>query len=978
MFDRLSHLTKRQMFAVIIGVIAVIGLIFSLITNIALITRSDEDAIRFAVVGPMSGNSAKIGESMKQGVELYFDVVNDNGGINGNFLKADVYDDKNDPAEAARQANLIAASKAQAVIGHWTSETVLAAGKIYEEKGIQLIVPASVDPAVIKHHDWVFSSLFSDTHQARFLANYTRNVLGHKLVSMIVDKNGFGETLGNNFRDTYRRFGTKIRYTWEYDSSKPVVNQMQRIVKELKGYKDAGAIFLAVNEVDGARIIKLMRDAGIRNMVVGPNYLSTKAFFDTIKELPGKSDDFGRYTNRMLVTAPLLFDTANETAQNFKNRYIQKYGEAPDWVAAYAYDTAHMLVQGLKTVSEDEDAAGNLTATREGIKLDLAGRLREEDGIQGVSGNTYFNRDGEAQKPTFIGIYSGANIVSALTQLQPIKPGSNRNYIAELKRGRVLYVNDRFMYKTNVVYTGLQVNEISEIKLAENQFQMDFLIWFRYRGNFEPQNLKFINAAEPIKLEKPVDEQKIGDMTYRLYRVKGLFRFNFSDTYRVYGDHLVGVAFSHNKLNKNNLQYVVDVLGVALRPGETMRDKLEQSHAVKPSTGFVVDRAWIAQDIVPEGTLGNPSYVGFAADDPEFSQIDFGVIIQKGEIKIRDFIPAEYFIYIAIFALVGMIFAGAMDRRERGRFWAAQSWFLRLVSWPSMLLSAGNLALDFATQNLPDHYIDSIILGYELLWWLIPARIVGIALERFLWTPLEDHTERMIPNVIRVFGSVVVYSFAGCGIVAFVFEQQLASLLATGGLITMIIGLAVQSNIANIFSGIVINMERPFNVGDWVQIGDVDEGRVVDITWRTTRVKVRNGYVVSLPNGQVSEAQIHNFNSFDAVRLELPLYLDAKFPPSEASDIMEAGLMKAPNILDTPEREVRFKGIERQYNVWAAEYEIQFWIENYGRREEIAEKALSCVWEELALRGIRPFEDEEGSEPEVTVEDSVEMGSAGE
>jgi potassium-dependent mechanosensitive channel len=969
LFDKLTHLTKRQMFGVIIGIIAVIGLIISIVTNITLITRDDDDAIRFAVVGPMSGDSANIGKSMRQGVELYFDLSNGRDELGGSFLKADVYDDKNDPAEAVKIAEKIAGSNARAAIGHWTTETARAAGKVYDEKGIQLVVPTSIDPGVIKENDWVFSSLFSDTHQARFLANYARNVLGHKLVSMIVDKKGFGETLGNNFRDTYRRFGTKIRYTWEYDSGDSVVKQMVRIVEELKGYKDAGAIFLAMNEIDGARMIKLIRDAGIRNVVIGPNYLATQAFFDAIKELPGDSIEYGRYTNRMLVTAPLLFDTANETAQNFKNNYIEKYGEAPDWVAAYAYDTAHMLVQGLKSATADEEAADNLVAVREGIKLDLAGRLRTEEGIQGVSGNTFFSEEGEAQKPAFIGIYSGADIVSALTQLQPIKPGGNRNFISELKRGRVLYVNDRFMYKTNVVYTGLQVNEVSEIKRAENQFQMDFLIWFRYRGDFEPQDLKFINAVEPIKLEDPVDEQKIGDMTYRLYRVKGNFRFNFSDTYRVYGDHLVGVAFSHNTLNKNNLQYVVDVLGVALKPGETMRNKLEQTRAVKPASGFVIDRAWISQDIVPEGTLGNPAYVGFAADEPEFSQIDLGIIIQKGEIKIRDFIPAEFFIYIAIFALVGMVFAVGMDRRERGRFWAAQSWFLRLVSWPAMLLSTGNLALDFATQNLPEHYIDIMILVYELLWWLIPARIFSIALERFLWTPLEDHTERAIPNVIRVFGSVIVYTFAGCGIVAFVFDQHLTSLLATGGLMTMIIGLAVQSNIANIFSGIVINMERPFNVGDWVQIGDLDEGRVVDITWRTTRVKVRNGYVVSLPNGQVSEAQIHNFNSFDAVRLELALYLDARFPMMATSDIMEAGLMKAPNILDTPEREVRFKGIDRQYNVWVAEYEIQFWIENYGRREEISEAALSSVWDELAAHGIRPFEDN----PDTTV---IENGAA--
>jgi potassium efflux system protein len=566
---------------------------------------------------------------------------------------------------------------------------------------------------------------------------------------------------------------------------------------------------------------------------------------------------------------------------------------------------------------------------------------------------------------------------TALTQLQPIKSEGARNYIDELKRGRMLYVNDRFMYKTNVVYTGLQVNKIENLDVEKNQYDLDFSIWFRYRGEFEPQDLVFVNAVEPVKLEKPADERRVEDMIYRLYRVKAKFRYNFTDTRRPYGQHVVGVGFSHRLLNKNNLQYVVDVLGLALEKGETVKDKLDRSQALNPSTGWIVERAWMSQDIVAKGTMGDPAYVGFAATDPDFSEIDLGMVIKRGEFNARDFVPTEVFIYIGIFALIGTMFAIGMDRRERGRFWSAQSWFLRLISWPLLLLAGGNLAIDLAFQNLPDHYIRIVILVYDTLWWLVPARLVGLAAERFLWVPLEDHTERNIPNVIRVFASVTIYSLAICGVIAFVFDQTLTSILASTGLLAMIIGLAVQANISNIFSGIVINMERPFNVGDWVQIGDLEEGRVVDITWRTVRVKVRNGYVISIPNAKVSEAQVHNFNSFNAVRLELPVVLDAKYPLMETADIMEQGLGAAPNILDSPEREVRFKGVERHPGAWVSVYEIQFWLENYSRREEIAEGALAHVWAALIAKGIYPADK---PDPEILravgalIEDEEENG----
>ncbi len=955
--QKFHDLPKRERFIAILVAIAVLGVLFSLLAKVSLLLEDEDDLYRIAVVAPVSGDNAGIGRSIRQGVELYVKTINDAGGIDGTSVAVDVYNDQDDPKLAEEAARRIVADKrVRAVIGHWSTPAVQAAAPVYAEHGVPLIAPSAVHPDVAKTSDWLFTGLFNNREQAKFLANYVRNVMGKKLISMIVDKRAYGDVMGAPFAKTLLRFGTKVRYTWEFDSSANVVRQIKDIVAELKTKKDAGTVFLAVGGLDGARIIKMLRDASIRNVVVGTSALGTHAFADFVEKLPGRHSHAGKYSDGMLLTTPLLFDTANETAQNFKNGYLASYDRDPDWVGAFAYDAAQMVVAAmLEEYSEGvEETEGKITSSRQFIRDYIAGLDNPENALVGITGANFFDADGEGKKPVFIGIYNGINIISALTQLQPIKAEGARNYIAELKRGRMLYVNDRFMYKTNVVYTGLQINEIKTLELEKNQYDLDFLIWFRYRGKFEPQDLEFVNAVEPIKLTTPVEERQVGDMTYRLYRVKGKFRFNFTETRRPYGQHVVGVGFTHRLLNKNNLQYVVDVLGLALDRGETVKDKLEGVQALNPATGWVIERAWNSQDIIPKGTMGDPAYVGFGATDPDFSQIDLGMVIKRGEFNARDFVPIEFFIYVGIFALIGTVFAVAMDRRERGRFWAAQSWILRVISWPMLLLSGGNLAIDIAFQNLADHYIDIMIMAYDSLWWLVPARLMGLALERFLWTPLEDHTERNIPNVIRVFASTTIYAFAVSGIIAFVFDQTLTSILASTGLLAMIIGLAVQANISNIFSGIVINMERPFNVGDWVQIGDLDEGRVVDITWRTVRVKVRNGYVISVPNGQVSESQIHNFNSFNAVRVELPLYLDAKYPLLDSADIMEEGLAEAPQVLESPEREVRFKGVERHPGAWVSVYEIQFWLDNYGRREEITEGALSHVWDALMKSGIYP------------------------
>lgn len=960
-----KRLTKRQKFFHILGALGVLTIAISIATRFAFLLDRADAAVSIAVVGPMSGPQAVVGQSIREGVTLLVEHVNEGGGIGRGKVNLQVFDDKGDPAQARAAAEeIVKRGNIALVVGHWSDATVRAAADVYRKARLPLLAPAALDPATLKEADWVFSTVFNDVQQSRFLANYARNVLGHRLVSIVRNEAVYGETQAKPFEETYRRFGTAIRYSWSFDPRKAVDGQMRAIVDDLKGKRDAGVLFLAMSEVEAARLIVMMRDSGVLNPVIGPVALATRGFTEEVRRLSEESakiqgtrarpKEVAQYADGILMTAPLIFDTANEAAQNFRNSYLARFKTGPDWVAAYAYDSAKIALAVLKDVVGKEAVGGD--AERRALRNDLASKMSPATAMPGVTGAIYFDRNGEAQNPVLIGIYNGRNVISALTQLQPIRSTSNANYIEELKRGRVLYVNDRFMYKTNVVYTGVQVNQIADINIEKNTALIDFTIWFRFQGDFRPEDVEFTNAAETVVLDEPADEMKVADMTYRLYRARGLFNLNFTKTPRSYGSQLVGLAFSHRALSRNNLLYVVDVLGLGLESGQTALEKLKSAKALHEKSGWEPERAWISQDVVEKSTLGSPNYVGFGAVEPEFSKIDYGAILKKDQVAVRDLIPSEYFIYLGIFGFLGTAFAVLMDRKERGRFWGVQSWSMRVVAWPVLLLAAGNLILDVAFQNLPTSYIDLMVVVYDTLWWLIPARLLGVAAERFIWQPLEDHTERNIPNVVRVFASVAIYSFAACGIIAFVFDQKITSLLATSGLLVMIVGLAVQANIANIFSGIVLNMERPFTVGDWVRIGSLDEGRVIDITWRTTRVKTRNGYVISVPNSKVSEAEIHNYDSFDVVRIELEFTLDASVPVDIAAPVMEKALFGTPNVLETPEGEIRFKGVRNNYGVWVADYELQFWIDNYGRREEISEKVLANVWAALRAHNIVPSE----------------------
>jgi potassium efflux system protein len=134
--------------------------------------------------------------------------------------------------------------------------------------------------------------------------------------------------------------------------------------------------------------------------------------------------------------------------------------------------------------------------------------------------------------------------------------------------------------------------------------------------------------------------------------------------------------------------------------------------------------------------------------------------------------------------------------------------------------------------------------------------------------------------------------------IAFVYDYRLTGLLATSGVVAMIIGLAVQLNITNIFAGVALNLERPFLVGDWVMIhGRTPDpengviGQVIDINWRTTRLRTADDTEIVIPNGIISEKTITNFmHPNELSRFELDFTVDQNAKPERVIGLIHEAI----------------------------------------------------------------------------------------
>ncbi|OYT91660.1 MAG: hypothetical protein CFE43_11985 [Burkholderiales bacterium PBB3] len=907
---------KWKIFALILLTILVLGTLLSLITRIALISDDAKTRPRIAVVGPMQGTQSTVGLALQQGAAIYVEGLNKTGGHKGRQVELLPLD------ESAQTAALIAADpRVVAVIGYVSLTRLKAAAPVLAARKLPIVTPLYLPEPVAG----VRSLGLDPKEQARFAANYARNVVQQRLMYIVREASTDFDPLVEPFLDVYKRFETPVRNVWTITPGETQDEQVARILESIKQI-DVGAVYLATGPELAARLVKGIRATGNALEIFGSEQLSSGIFGRSMQALSGK--DAAVQSHGIVAATPVLFDTANDEAQQFQTRYQQKFNASPDWLATLAHDAAKVAL------SADADDAD----------------------IRGLSGPLRF-ANGQAQLPIQMGIYNGDKFISAPVQLLPIAKGASFNYIEALRQGRVLYVNDRFMFKTNVVYTGVRVNEISDLDLQKETAMLDMSIWFRFRGNFNPQELQISNALEPVKFDKPEESKSTDEVQYRRYRIKQKFRLNFTNAKRAYGQHIAGLNFRHQQLNRSNLLYVVDVLGMPT--GNDLLGEMVRQKVVNASTGWDIDNAWFSQELVREHSDGAPQYVGLTGEQPQFSNITLGVLLKPANANARDIIASEYFIYIAIFGALGSLVALLLDRRKLNRYWVAQTWLLRVIFWPLLLLAAGNLILDYAFTHFTQSTTRSVVNLYESLWWIIGAWLIAIAVDRFVWDTLEEKTQRKVPNVIKFFTALVLFALALACIVAFVFNQPLTSLLATSGVFAMVIGLAIQANIANVFSGIVLNIERPFRVGDYIKINNT-LGKVIDITWRTTRIESNDGQMVSLANSKVSEAEMQNFSTTpNGIAAETVFHLDPQVDPALVLSIIGEAVAqsKAIALKDDPlfAPMVRFKGIVCDNGYWVAEYSAGYRVKILPKKSKAKEELWSYVRQQFQAQGLTLF-----------------------
>src|SRR5262249_26833823 len=197
--------------------------------------------------------------------------------------------------------------------------------------------------------------------------------------------------------------------------------------------------------------------------------------------------------------------------------------------------------------------------------------------------------------------------------------------------------------------------------------------------------------------------------------------------------------------------------------------------------------------------------------------------------------------------------------------------------------------------------------------------------------------------------ATLLYLAAVFAIVAYVFDLPIQGLLATSGAVAIILGLALQSTLGDVFSGLVLNFSRPYRPGDWISLDGGLEGRVLELNWRATHVLTGRRDLAIVPNSTIAKSKLVNVSSPSGLHgVTITVQPDAKTTPSTGTELLAHALLNCRLIVATPAPTITVKAINATYT----ECELTFFVDELAAVTRAQNQVFDLMFRHLAAAGI--------------------------
>jgi len=358
-----------------IGVLAVIILLVVFLPN-----PIGKDVIKIGMILPLTGEgTSDQGQASQKGAILAMEEINLDGGINGKKLKLVVEDSQCQPQKGVTAIEkLINVDKADFIIGDICDSVTAAIMPIAEDNRKILITPGSTSPAISDAGDYIFRFWFSENDLGGIVAEQAYK-MGYRNISVLYINNAWGIAQKNGVANRFEDFGGNIVYAQAINPN--VADYKTEVLKSEE--KNPEAYYIGLHPGGLVTSIKQMKELGVEKQIFSHGGLVGST------QVLGLGGDLLEG-----IIAPFVFNPS----EDFRNKFVNKFGEEPGITADSSYDTVRVLAKIMAETGEENP---------ETIKNELY-KIRNYGGASGI---ITINEKGDAHRPLRLMVVKNGKLV---------------------------------------------------------------------------------------------------------------------------------------------------------------------------------------------------------------------------------------------------------------------------------------------------------------------------------------------------------------------------------------------------------------------------------------------------------------------------------------------------------------------------------------------------------------------------------------
>jgi len=253
-----------------------------------------------------------------------------------------------------------------------------------------------------------------------------------------------------------------------------------------------------------------------------------------------------------------------------------------------------------------------------------------------------------------------------------------------------------------------------------------------------------------------------------------------------------------------------------------------------------------------------------------------------------------------------------------------------------------NLAIYLILSKIMKLGDDSLLLKLAATsFWLVLIFSVLKFVNTLMFSDILPHQiQSKFPKLLVDFIRTFLVLLGAAIIASTVWGADLGKLLAALGVGSVVLGLALQDVLGGLFSGLALLSAKPFEVGDWIKIGEI-EGQVKNMDWRSVSVVDFSEDTIVIPNAVIAKETFTNYSSPTKIhRVNVGFDISFDDAPNIVKQVLLEAAYETEGILKEPKPWVSLKS----YDEFSVHYDIHFFINDYAKMPKIRDNFVTKVW----------------------------------